>query len=135
MPGKTTLEFGTMANNFSRKPGSSILEVIIAFVVFVLSMAVVIRLIVKARERREYDQRNAILGNLRILEGAKDQWALEHKKNTDTPVTNLTVLSEYFKGGTLHSIVGEAYSPNAIGRAASAQIGRASCRERVYVLV
>jgi Mg-chelatase subunit ChlD/uncharacterized coiled-coil protein SlyX len=58
--------------------------------------------------RRESAQANSVLHNLRILEGAKDQWALENKKSADDVVT-LGDLKDYLKAGTVRSVLGENY--------------------------
>src|SRR6266498_1208490 len=47
---------------------------------------------------RESATANSVLNNLRILEGAKDQWALENKKSGDDVVT-LGYLKDYLKSG------------------------------------
>ena len=57
---------------------------------------------------RESAPANSILNNLRILEGAKDQWALENKKSP-TDMVNLGDLKDYLKGGTVRPVLGENY--------------------------
>jgi predicted nuclease with TOPRIM domain len=59
-------------------------------------------------------QVNACLNNLRLLQAAKQQWALENKKNADaTP--SATELSPYLKGGIPKCPAGGAYAFNAVG--------------------
>ena len=70
---------------------------------------------------RESAQLNSISNNLRILEGAKDQWALENKKGTGD-VPDWTGIGEYLKGGTIKNVVGETYSINPVGSNATAVI-------------
>lgn len=84
-----------------------------------LLAAIAIPNFVRAREQA---QLNSIFNNLRIIEGAKDQWALEQKKGTGDDVSDLSVISDYLKGGTIKSVVGEEYSPNKIGTPAAAKI-------------
>src|SRR5216117_202643 len=57
---------------------------------------------------RESAPANSILNNLRILEGAKDQWALENNKSP-TDMVNLGDLKDYLKGGTVRPVLGENY--------------------------
>ncbi len=45
---------------------------------------------------REVAQLNSIVNNLRIIEGAKDQWALENKHGTGDTAAN-TDLAPYMK--------------------------------------
>ena len=77
-----------------------------------LLAAIAIPNFVKARENA---QLNSIFNNLRILEGAKDQWALENKKGTGDAVAAVSTVSDYLKGGTIKTVVGETYQPDPIG--------------------
>lgn len=77
-----------------------------------LLCAMVIPNLVRARERA---QLSAIQGNLRIIEYAKDQWALENRKGTGEPIPSVATISNYIKYGALRPVVGETYTPNAIG--------------------
>jgi hypothetical protein len=45
--------------------------------------------------------KNACVNNLRQIDGAKEQWALEKKKSEGTPVTtdDLTEINRFIKGG------------------------------------
>jgi len=71
-------------------------------------------------KERETSQLNWIFNNLRILEGAKDQWALENKKGVGDTVTE-TDLLPYLKGSTMPSnVVGETYVLELIGNPAYA---------------
>jgi len=72
---------------------------------------------VKARETAQYD---SIVNNLRILEGAKDQWALENKKGIGDTVTE-TDLQPYLKDNAMPGkVVGETYVLDLIGNPAYA---------------
>ena len=53
---------------------------------------------------------------------AKDQWALDNNQATGTPIADITVLSNYFRWGTIHDVVHETYVPNAIGIASEADL-------------
>jgi len=71
---------------------------------------------------REMAQLNAIINNLRIIEGAKDQWALENKKGTGNLPPD-TDLATYMKKNAYPptSVVGETYAMNVVGTPATAQ--------------
>jgi prepilin-type N-terminal cleavage/methylation domain-containing protein len=72
----------TMKNN--RKGGFTLVEIMIVVAIIGLLAAIAIPNFVKARQTA---QQNACLNNLRIIDAAKQQWALEKGKNsTDTPV-------------------------------------------------
>lgn len=63
---------------------------------------------------------NAILNNLRVIEGAKEQWAIETGQVTGA-MPDMTMLKPYFLHD-VHPVAGETYIPNALGTAAVAQL-------------
>jgi prepilin-type N-terminal cleavage/methylation domain-containing protein len=69
---------------------------------------------------RDSSRLQIIRHNLAKIEVAKEQWALEKKQPTGAPVADITVLSDYFRSGTVKSVVQETYQPNAIGDASEA---------------
>jgi len=109
-----------MQINTNKKAGFTLVEIMIVVAIIGLLAAIAIPNFVKARENA---QLNSILNNLRIIDGAKDQWALENKKGTgDTAdwTTATTGIGGYLKGATVKNVVGETYNQNAIGTAATA---------------
>ena len=100
--------------------GFTLVEIMIVVAIIGLLAAIAIPNFVKARESA---QLNSILNNLRIIEGAKDQWALENKKGTGDTVTwatGTTGIADYLKGATVKNVVGETYTINVVGTAATA---------------
>ena len=85
-----------------------------------LLAAIAIPNFVKARETAQY---NAILNNLRMIEGAKDQWALENKKSPGDPVTEHN-LSASLRGGKINPVAGETYRLNPVGTPATATLSQ-----------
>jgi hypothetical protein len=63
---------------------------------------------------RDTSRLNVIRRNLRDIDSAKEQWALEKKQPEGTPVANAD-LSEYVRGGQVHKVVQETYAPNPVG--------------------
>jgi prepilin-type N-terminal cleavage/methylation domain-containing protein len=63
----------------NRKSGFILVEIMISVAIIGLLAAIAIPNFVKAREQA---QLNSVVNNLRITEGAKDQWALENKQGT-----------------------------------------------------
>jgi prepilin-type N-terminal cleavage/methylation domain-containing protein len=99
----------------NKTAGFTLVEIMIVVAIIGLLAAIAIPNFVKARENA---QLNSILNNLRIIEGAKDQWALENKKGTgDTPnwTTGATGIADFLKGATVKLVVGETYTINAVG--------------------
>ena len=103
----------------NRNSGFTLVEIMIVVAIIGLLAAIAIPNFVKARETA---QLNSIVNNLRITEGAKDQWALENKKGTgDVPVN--TDLAPYMKNNTFPPslIVGETYNILAVGTSSTAK--------------
>src|SRR5687768_9375189 len=97
----------------------TLVEIMIVVAIIGLLAAIAIPNFVRARETA---QLNTIMSNLRIIEGAKEQWALEAKKGTgDTAAT--TDLIPYLKNNTMPTlVVGETYVLNVIGVGAVATL-------------
>ncbi len=73
-----------MKRNTSRKAGFTLVEIMIVVAIIGLLAAIAIPNFVKARTT---SQMNACINNLRQIDGAKQQWALEMKQPaTATPV-------------------------------------------------
>ncbi len=101
----------------SRKSGFTLVEIMIVVAIIGLLAAIAIPNFVKARETA---QLNSIVNNLRILESAKDQWALEAKKGTGDVPTSAN-LTDYLKNNAMPTVVvGETYNINAVGTPATA---------------
>ncbi len=85
-----------------------------------LLAAIAIPNFVKARQTAQY---NAIINNLRLIEAAKDQWALENKKRTGDPVTERD-LAEYIPRRRINPVAGETYNLNPVGTPATATLSQ-----------
>ncbi|MBI3881257.1 MAG: prepilin-type N-terminal cleavage/methylation domain-containing protein [Verrucomicrobia bacterium] len=84
-----------MKTNHSNKAGFTLVEIMIVVAIIGLLAAIAIPNFVKARSTA---QANACINNLRQIDGAKEQWALETKAAaTATPST--TNVAAYIKGG------------------------------------
>jgi prepilin-type N-terminal cleavage/methylation domain-containing protein len=92
------------------KSGFTLVEIMIVVAIIGLLAAIAIPNFVRARESA---QLNSIANNLRILEGAKEQWALEQKKATTDNVST-SDLTGYLKNNTLIPVVAEAYTANTV---------------------
>lgn len=103
-----------------QKAAFTLVEIMIVVAIIGLLAAIAIPNFVRAREAA---QLNSILNNLRIIEGCKDQWALEMKQGTGAAVTwatDTTGIGSYLKGATVKEVVGEAYTIGNIGVNATA---------------
>src|SRR6266478_9377177 len=82
---------------------------------------------------RTTSQSNSIINNLRQLDGAKQQWAIEnHKSANDEPT--MKDLTTYLRPGGMQSIAGEKYVVGKIGEPVAADLdsGRAKKAFREY---
>lgn len=71
---------------------------------------------------RDASRLNIIYGNLRALDAAKDRWALENNKTTGTPISDMSVLTNYFRWGGICDVMRETYVPNAVGTPCQANL-------------
>jgi prepilin-type N-terminal cleavage/methylation domain-containing protein len=82
-----------MKNNTSRKAGFTLVEIMIVVAIIGLLAAIAIPNFVKARAT---SQANACINNLRQMDGALQQWALEMKQQPSSSY-QLTDLYPYIK--------------------------------------
>lgn len=102
-------------NKTNRKSGFTLVEIMIVVAIIGLLAAIAIPNFVKARTTA---QKNACVNNLRQIDGAKEQWALEANAKTGDAVSEdaTTGLPAYIKGGTPTCPVGNAaYTVGAVG--------------------
>lgn len=79
----------------NRKSGFTLVEIMIVVAIIGLLAAIAIPNFVKARGTA---QKNACINNLRQIDGAKEQWALENKKASGDAIVEADV-NAYIKGG------------------------------------
>src|SRR5512139_1924284 len=94
---RTERQKDTMKNSTSRKGGFTLVEIMILVAIIGLLAAIAIPNFVRARTT---SQMNACINNLRQIDGAKQQWALETKQATNaTPV--FSDVSPYLKSAVV----------------------------------
>lgn len=80
----------------NRGTGFTLVEIMIVVAIIGLLAAVAIPNFVKARKNA---QQKACITNLRQIDGAKEQWALENKKSAGTDTSSaITAINAYIKG-------------------------------------
>ena len=94
----------------NRKAGFTLVEIMIVVAIIGLLAAIAIPNFVKARTTA---QKNACINNLRQIDGAKEQWALEKKQAPGAAIVQAEV-DAYIKGGTPKCPAGGTYTYGAV---------------------
>jgi prepilin-type N-terminal cleavage/methylation domain-containing protein len=90
-------------NQTSRKSGFTLVEIMIVVAIIGLLAAIAIPNFIKARAT---SQANACINNLRQIDGAINEWALEQGQSTGASVGGLSTVSAYIKLNSASSIPG-----------------------------
>ena len=100
-----------MKTNTSRRAGFTLVEIMIVVAIIGLLAAIAIPNFVRARDT---SQKNSCINNLRQLDAAKQQWALENKEQ-DTSVPATTDVQNYLKDNLFpHCPASGSYGVNAV---------------------
>jgi len=95
-----------MKNRTSRKSGFTLVEIMIVVAIIGLLAAIAIPNFIKARTT---SQMNACINNLRQIDGAIQEWALEKKQGATASVV-FTDISPYLKNAVTCPSGGTAFS-------------------------
>jgi prepilin-type N-terminal cleavage/methylation domain-containing protein len=95
-----------MKHKTNRHSGFTLVEIMIVVAIIGLLAAIAIPNFVRARTQ---SQMNACINNLRQIDGAVQQWALENKKNSSDTV-QFSDISGYLKSAVICPAGGTAFS-------------------------
>lgn len=104
-----------MKNALSLKKGFTLVEIMIVVAIIALLAAIAVPGFLRARKR---SQASKILNDLRMVDSAVDQYAVETNRVTGNTVA-VTDWTNYLKKGTLlyntgNSVLGSAYGPQTV---------------------
>ena len=109
------------SRHFARdhRSGFTFIELIIVITIIGLLVAIAVPSYIRVRDNSRL---SVIYSNLRTIEHAKSEWALENRKTTGAPIASVAMLNDYFRAGTIHDALNEIYVPNAVGTPAEADL-------------
>jgi prepilin-type N-terminal cleavage/methylation domain-containing protein len=105
-----------MKTTKARSAGFTLVEIMIVVAIIGLLCAIAIPNFVRARSK---SQQNSCINNLRQIDAAIDEWALENGQTTSAPVASVMTVSAYLKlnaNGSVPSCpAGGTYSTTTVG--------------------
>jgi prepilin-type N-terminal cleavage/methylation domain-containing protein len=89
-----------------RRGGFTLVEIMIVVAIIAILATIAVRSFVRARKRA---QATRVLNELRMIDSAVDQYAIENNKGTGEPVVKAAWTSYLKKGSTLYSTAADMF--------------------------
>lgn len=96
----------------SRNRAFTLVEIMIVVTIIGLLVGMAVPKIMMARDASRL---RVIQSNLRQIDEAKAQWAIEQNQIDGAPVANVSVLQNYLRSGGVRQVIQETYLPNPVG--------------------
>ena len=105
-----------MKTTQTRKAGFTLVEIMIVVAIIGLLAAIAIPNFIKARAT---SQQNACINNLRQIDGAINEWALETGQSNGNSIASVTTVAAYIKLNSSSSVpgcpAGGSYTTHSVG--------------------
>ena len=105
--------------NRKRDKGFTLIEIMIVVLIIGILLAIAVPNFMNARET---SRAKACVSNLKQIDAAKEQWAMDHDATNGGAVVDSEV-NGYIKGGAPHCPSGGTYTYNAVGTDPTCSVG------------